>query len=149
MVIRFEEVLPVGDRVGTLVIPAFAGTLNDQLAGFYRSEFTNENGQKELMAVCHFEPLDARRAFPCVDEPHRKAIFRTTITVANQTLTALSNMPERDRKILPNGKVRVQFMPTPLMSSYIICFVVGRLEAISAYTNNGTLVRAFSVPGRS
>ena len=49
IVLKFEEVLPVGVDVGKLIIPSFVGELNDQLAGFYRSEFTNEKGERELM----------------------------------------------------------------------------------------------------
>ena len=49
VVLKFDEVLPVGVNVGTLKIPSFTGELNDQLAGFYRSEFTNEKGDKELL----------------------------------------------------------------------------------------------------
>ena len=54
----------------------FSGTLNDNMAGFYRSEYLNAAGEKRNMAVTQFEATDARKAFPCWDEPARKAIFQ-------------------------------------------------------------------------
>ena len=98
--IKFEEFLPTGEKAGTLKIKNFKGDLNDQMAGFYRSEFVNLKGEKEFLAVTQFEPIDARRCFPCVDEPGRKATFKVTMTVSSEKMQALSNMPEASVTIL-------------------------------------------------
>jgi aminopeptidase 2 len=50
----------------------FVGCLNSQLAGFYRSKYTGLDGKEKYMATTQFEPADARRAFPCFDEPSLK-----------------------------------------------------------------------------
>ena len=62
------------------------------------SHYTDINGVKKIMASTQFEPLDARRALPCIDEPAIKAVFAVTIVVPAQ-LTAFSNMPESETVI--------------------------------------------------
>ncbi len=73
----FPEPIPAGE--GVLTIP-FVGTLNNQMAGFYRSSYTDINGVKKIMASTQFEPLDARRALPCIDEPAVKVWFHSHTT---------------------------------------------------------------------
>ena len=71
----------------------FSGKLNDLLRGFYRSKFKRESGEEQWLAVTQFEATDARRAFPCWDEPDLKASFGITV-VADENLTVLSNAGE-------------------------------------------------------
>lgn len=75
LTMKFAEILTEGS--GCLYIK-FSGTLNNQMAGFYRSGYTSADGEKRIMASTQFEALDARRCFPCWDEPARKAIFEVT-----------------------------------------------------------------------
>jgi aminopeptidase N len=70
----------------------FTGVLNDVLAGFYRTAYTSKSGEQRFGAVTQFEATDARRAFPCFDEPLLKATFDVTLRVAEDRV-ALSNMP--------------------------------------------------------
>eukprot|EP00668_Euglena_longa_P000610 GGOE01000746.1.p1 GENE.GGOE01000746.1~~GGOE01000746.1.p1 ORF type:complete len:882 (-),score=313.77 GGOE01000746.1:304-2592(-) len=116
------------------------------MAGFYRSQYTRANGAKSIMAVTQFEAIDARRCFPCWDEPARKAVFTITLTVPKD-LTALSNMPEASVEFVGDKK-RVSFLPSPKMSTYLLAFVIGEFEAVQQVTTGGTLVRALCVPGR-
>ena len=60
----------------------FTGILNDKLRGFYRSRFTDDDGVEHYIATTQFESTDARRAFPCFDEPDFKAVFGVTLIVA-------------------------------------------------------------------
>ena len=69
----------------------FSGELNDRLLGFYRSQYLDVNGETRYLAATQFESTDARRAFPCWDEPERKATFDVTLKVA-ENLTAISNL---------------------------------------------------------
>eukprot|EP00929_Paragymnodinium_shiwhaense_P078270 TRINITY_DN40547_c0_g1_i1.p1 TRINITY_DN40547_c0_g1~~TRINITY_DN40547_c0_g1_i1.p1 ORF type:complete len:870 (-),score=221.05 TRINITY_DN40547_c0_g1_i1:33-2642(-) len=140
----FSEVLPVG--LGKLTIK-FGGILNDQMKGFYRSQYTDMQGNKQFMATTHFEPIDARRCFPCWDEPARKAVFEIDMTVA-AGLTAISCMPEASSATLPDGRRRISFLPTPKMSSYIVAFCVGQFDFLQSQSADGTLVRVLSCPGR-
>ncbi len=70
----------------------FTGILNDRLLGFYRSQY-KQKGKTKFLATTQFEAADARRAFPCWDEPEAKATFEISI-IADNTLSAISNMPE-------------------------------------------------------
>eukprot|EP00438_Fugacium_kawagutii_P023078 Skav219020 [mRNA] locus=scaffold2142:370618:380851:+ [translate_table: standard] len=108
----------------------FVGILNDQMAGFYRSGYKDINGTSKIMASTQFESLDARRAFPCWDEPARKAIFGLTLVV-DTGLEALSNMPEKRRCFLDGGaKTEIVFMDSPKMSTYLLAFLVGEFDFI-------------------
>ena len=70
----------------------FTGTLNDKFRGFYRSTFTGIDGEAQTIATTQFESVDARRCFPCFDEPDRKAIFEIALIV-EPGVDAISNSP--------------------------------------------------------
>ncbi|KAF7084371.1 hypothetical protein CFC21_088013 [Triticum aestivum] len=143
LIIRFNEVLPLGE--GTLVI-AFQGTLNDKMKGFYRSVY-ELNGEKKNMAVTQFEPADARRCFPCWDEPSFKAVFKITLEVPSETV-ALSNMPVVEEKV--NGPTKiVYFQESPIMSTYLVAVIVGMFDYVEAFTADGTSVRVYTQVGKS
>ena len=102
----------------------FTGTLNDKLRGFYRSTFTGVDGEIQTIATTQFESVDARRCFPCFDEPDRKAVFEVTLIV-DRDLDAISNSPVVGDD--PVGeKRRIRFSPTMKMSTYLVAFVVGQ-----------------------
>lgn len=140
----FDEPLPTGS--GALKLK-FRGCLNDQMAGFYRSQYTNSAGEKKFMATTQFEAIDARRCFPCWDEPARKATFTVTLTVPSE-LMALSNMPESRVEAVGKGMKKVSYLPTPKMSTYLLAFCIGEYEFIQATSKGGTLVRILATPGR-
>lgn len=144
-VIGFEEVLPVGK--GVLEIK-FRGTLNDQMSGFYRSQYTDSKGVKRFMATTQFEAIDARKCFPCWDEPARKATFVVTM-IYPSNLTAISNMPPSSQETRADGKKKEIFMVTPKMSTYLLAFCVGEFEFVSTQTKSGVLARIFACPGNS
>lgn len=128
----------------------FTGTLNDYMAGFYRSSYEAADGKKRYMATTQMEPTDARRAFPCFDEPALKAKFTITL-IADKHLTCLSNMDAVEEKDVdghygPNKKA-VTFRETPLMSTYLLAFIVGELNVIE--TNDFRVpVRVFATPDK-
>ena len=117
------------------------------MAGFYRSDYTAQDGSKKIMISTQFEPLDARRCFPCVDEPGRKATFQCTLVV-NEDLVALSNMPVMEEKSVGNGRKQVKFETTPMMSTYLLAFVVGEFDYIEGKTENGVVLRVYTPPGK-
>ncbi len=126
---------------------SFTGVLNDQLHGFYRSSYTDDAGDTHTIATTQFESTDARRAFPCFDEPALKATFATTLVV-DEGLLAVSNTAETGREPLTDGRVRVSFAPTMVMSTYLVAFVVGPMEATGAIDCGGVPVRVIHRPGR-
>ena len=111
----------------------FAGILNDRLLGFYFSTYT-VRGRKKQIATTQFEAADARRAFPCWDEPSAKATFDVTI-VAPASMRAVSNMPESSCKTLGRSKIHT-FARTPPMSTYLLYMGVGDFESISTQHRN-------------
>jgi tricorn protease interacting factor F2/3 len=109
----------------------FVGQLNDRLLGFYRSKYT-QNGKVKYLATTQFEAADARRAFPCWDEPSAKATFDISIITENK-FTAISNMPVISKKKMKN-KTRYVFAKTPVMSTYLIYLGVGEFEYLTGKT---------------
>jgi len=125
----------------------FRGRLSEQLHGFYRSTYTDEGGVAHTIATTQFESTDARRAFPCWDEPDMKAVFGVTI-VTKPELLAISNGPELGREENGDGRVRVRFDDTMVMSTYLVAFVVGPLEATEPVDVDGVPLRIVHQPGK-
>ena len=134
---------------GTATVHAsFRGILNDKLHGFYRSTFTDATGTTRTLATTQFESTDARRAFPCWDEPDFKAIFGVTLVVPADLL-ALSNGAEIGREDTGDGRVRVRFADTMVMSTYLVAFVVGPLEATDPVDVDGVPLRVVHPLGKA
>ena len=141
---QFNTELPAGEA--TLSIE-FTGELNDKLRGFYRSTYTDIDGNEQYMATTQLEATDARRAFPCWDEPSLKATFLMTLVVPSD-MTAVSNMPIVSEEEVRPGVKSVAFAETPIMSTYLLAFIVGHLSYIEDVGDNGTLMRVFTTRGR-
>jgi len=125
----------------------FTGTINDKLRGLYRSTYRDGAGAERVLATTQFEATDARRAFPCWDEPDRKARFAITLVVPPGA-TALSNSAEVERTSLPDGRVAVRFADTMPMSTYLVAMVAGPLETTAARDVDGVPLRVAHVPGK-
>ena len=107
----------------------FQGILNDRLLGFYRSQY-KQGGKTKFLATTQFEAADARRAFPCWDEPEAKATFDISI-IADNKFTAISNMPVTSKKKL-GKKTLYKFGKTPVVSTYLIYLGVGEFEYLTS-----------------
>lgn len=141
----FGRRLEAGD--GYKLHIAFDGPLNPQLRGLYRSTFTDAGGSSHTIAATQFEAADARRAFPCWDEPEYKAVFSITLVVP-EGLVALSNGAEIDSTPGGDGWKRVRFADTIRMSTYLVAFVVGPFELTEPADAGGIALRIASVPGK-
>ena len=142
--LTFDQPLP--RSIGELRLE-FAGLLSDQLRGFYRSRCRDAAGRQQWLAATQFEATDARRAFPCWDEPDFKAVFSLTLIVPTP-LVALSNTAVVDEQIL-NGKKQVRFAETIPLSSYLVAFVIGPLEATEVVRVGTTPLRVWCLPGKN
>lgn len=144
----FENMLEIGEAVLEIT---FKGILNDQLSGFYRSSYTLD-GEKRFMAVTQFEATDARRAFPCWDEPAVKAKFQCTLVTPADRL-CVSNTPviESSVRTGKNGKKEKvwKFGETPVMSTYLLAFVVGEFDKVAGENEEGILVTVYTPVGKS
>ena len=125
----------------------FTGALNDQLHGFYRSTFTDVDGGSQVIATTQFEATDARRAFPCWDEPEFKAVFGVTLVTPDH-LAAFSNGPEISRTRAGPARVAVTFADTVPISTYLVAFVIGDFEATEPVDVDGVDVRIVTPRGK-
>ncbi|KAJ5317271.1 hypothetical protein N7508_001779 [Penicillium antarcticum] len=121
----------------------FTGTMNNAMSGFYRSKYkpvgepsadTPKEDDFYYMLSTQFESCDARRAFPCFDEPNLKSTFDFEIEVPKGQ-TALSNMPVQSERDGSNPGLKfVTFEKTPVMSTYLLAWAVGDFEYVEAMT---------------
>ncbi|KAG8230287.1 hypothetical protein J437_LFUL010190 [Ladona fulva] len=129
LVIHLEEDLKAGEQYELYL--KFSGVLNDLLQGFYRSSYI-ENNETRWIATTQFQPTDARRAFPCFDEPALKARFKISIA-RPRGMSAISNMPRipGESKPVPElpGWVWEHFEESVPMSTYLVAFVVCDFES--------------------
>ncbi|XP_017772734.1 PREDICTED: aminopeptidase N-like [Nicrophorus vespilloides] len=127
-IINFPEPLKQGNYSVSM---QFAGVLNNVLQGFYRSSYPGQNGTRWIAAT-QFQPTDARRAFPCFDEPALKATFEVAIGRPNN-MSSISNMP-RIRSHPFDGDVNYTwdfFERSVPMSTYLVAFLVSDFESRS------------------
>lgn len=153
--LEFDKTFMPGDAN---LILEFTGELNDKMHGFYRTSYEID-GKKYWGAATQFESTDARRSFPCWDEPAKKATFSITLVVPEH-MTAVSNMPEipksndlfteiADKNVFQkSGLKRIVFERTPIMSTYLVCFVAANLKYIEDQDHNGVPLRLYAVPGK-
>lgn len=123
-VLTFRRKLRAGERY--VVRIKFEGVLNDYLQGFYRSSYIVRN-ETRWLATTQFQPTDARRAFPCFDEPALKARFSLSLA-RPKNMVSLSNMPKlKSYDATEHGledyvwDIYQQSVP---MSTYLVAFVV-------------------------
>ena len=140
----FGETIQPGDARLEMV---FTGELNNKLMGFYRSEYTSQDGETRYLATTQFEPTDARRAFPCWDEPAKKATFEVTLVFSDE-YQAVSNTPVVEEAVPGPGLKSVRFAETPIMSTYLLVFIVGNLTSIEERAAGGTTVGVWTTPGK-
>ncbi|WPH04075.1 Hypothetical protein R9X50_00696000 [Acrodontium crateriforme] len=122
---------------------SFEGVMNNAMAGFYRSKYkpavpaaksVAKDDEYHYMFSTQFESCDARRAFPCFDEPNLKATYDFKIEIPDD-LVALSNMNEKEtKKSKKEGHKIVSFDRTPKMSTYLLAWAFGDFEYIEDFT---------------
>jgi len=136
--LRTDSPLPKGRCTVRL---RFSGKLRADLRGLY---FAQTGGHR--YAFTQLEAADARRFFPCFDEPAFKARFALTVTTAREH-TVISNAPEASRVDSEDGQRTTEFEPTPLLSTYLVALAVGRLVGSKAVRCGKTPIRVWHAPG--
>lgn len=144
--LKFRDPIPPGTWLLRL---RFKGLLTakdgkPKLKGFYRGTYKDTSGVDQGLVSTHFEPTAARQAFPCWDEPSFKAVFALTLVI-DPALKAVSNTPVLD-EYLEGGHKLVRFADTIPMSTYLVAFVVGDLQATEPTWIDGTPLRVWYVP---
>ncbi len=136
--------LPAGDH--TLAL-RFTGKINQQGQGLFYVHYQEQgSGARKVMLGTQFEATDARRFFPCWDEPAFRARFQLTVVVPDNWL-AVSNMPIESEQKTAGGK-EVRFASTPLMSTYLNIFVAGELDFIESQVGP-TQIRVIATKGKA
>lgn len=141
--VKFAEELKTGQKC--VLTLDYAAELSHTYDGFYNSSYNDKEGNKKVLAATQFEPLSARKAFPCFDEPSFKATFLIKISRKEEYMT-LSNMPKAKTTKLNNGLFLDEFEKTTVnMSTYLVAFIVANFTPVS---NNvaDTLLSVFAVP---
>ena len=142
----------------TLTFPRLAGRASDapprlhrhpqrQAARLLPVAFTGEDGTEHVIATTQMESTDARRAFPCFDEPAFKSTFEITLVV-DEHLAAYSNSNILEEVAEAGGRKRVHFAPTMVMSTYLVAFVVGPLEHTEPVDVDGVPLRVVHPLGK-
>jgi aminopeptidase N len=103
------------------------------------------NGQPEAMLATQLEAIDARRLFPCFDEPSFRAVFEFSVK-APLRYEAVSNMPV-SRRAPDGGSVTHGFKPPPPMPTYLVAFAVGRFDVLLGKVA-GVPLRILTMEGR-
>jgi len=136
--------LSLGDH--TLAL-GFSGKINQQGQGLFYMRYQEQgSGAQKIMLGTQFEATDARRFFPCWDEPAFRARFQLTVVVPENWL-AVSNMPVDSEKEIDGGK-EVRFSATPPMSSYLNVFIAGELDLIQS-RSGPTQIRVIATKGKA
>ncbi|NXA67281.1 AMPE aminopeptidase, partial [Mohoua ochrocephala] len=145
IVMKAAAELPVTDESDPYVLTLkFQGWLNGSLVGFYRTTYT-ENGQIKSIAATDHEPTDARKSFPCFDEPNKKATYNISI-IHQDAYQALSNMPVQQTVQLGNGWNRTTFEKSVPMSTYLVCFAVHQFAWVERISASGKPLRVYAQP---
>ncbi|KAI1887340.1 hypothetical protein AGOR_G00189300 [Albula goreensis] len=139
-----DELAPTGTDEAYVLTLDFQGLLTGSLVGFYRTTYMEKGVLKKIAATDH-EPTDARKSFPCFDEPNKKATYKVSITHSN-SYGALSNMPVEKSEQLPDGKNRTSFQLSVPMSTYLVCFAVHQFNFVERTSSRGIPLRIYAQP---
>ena len=138
--------LPVALAAGLHVITIdYRGKIGTGAEGFFIDKYPTPSGDK-LMLGTQFEPTDARRVFPCWDEPVYRATYDITLVVPEK-LMAVANMPVEKETPVPGGWKEVVFARTPAMASYLVALYAGEFEAVEG-EQDGVKLRILTTEGK-
>lgn len=141
-VIELERDVFKKNRKYMIVFENYSSNITNGLKGIYYSSYT-KNNQNRVIVVSQLQPLDARKVFPSFDEPIMKARFEISIE-HHKEFTALSNMEEVSVEPVNSAWTRTRFGITPVMSTYILAFVVHDFKPIHADGPSGLRIRVWT-----
>ncbi|XP_053387121.1 aminopeptidase N-like [Mercenaria mercenaria] len=134
----------IAGQIYIVDITSFVGPLVPDLAGLYLSSYTRGN-ETIYITTSQMQATDARKTFPCLDEPAIKAEFEVTL-VRKSHMLSISNMPITSSVNRGDGWIADKFERTPKMSTYLLAFIICDFQYVQATTTNGVRYRAWSRP---
>ncbi|XP_023324912.1 aminopeptidase N [Eurytemora carolleeae] len=144
-VLNLGSMLEKGKRYTVKI--SFTAFLKDNLKGFYRSQYKDlVTGKDEFIAVTQFQATDARRSFPCFDEPALKAKFEVSLG-RTRDMSSISNMPiriEGEDMAEDTSYVWDHYMESVKMSTYLVAFVVSKFDNREETRSNNVKFRIWS-----
>uniref|UniRef100_UPI00398F0FD5 glutamyl aminopeptidase isoform X2 n=1 Tax=Pristiophorus japonicus TaxID=55135 RepID=UPI00398F0FD5 len=145
LVIEAEQELPVtaADQEYLLTLE-FENSLLGSLVGFYKTTYVEKGVTKSIAATDH-EPTDARKSFPCFDEPNKKATYTISL-IYNEPYQVLSNMPVEKEYNLGGGQKKTTFQTSVKMSTYLVCFAVHQFTFEERKSLKGIPLRIYVQP---
>ncbi|TSM85985.1 Leucyl-cystinyl aminopeptidase [Bagarius yarrelli] len=143
--IKFSEELKKGQKYVLNV--DYLANLSSTYDGFYNSSYTDTSGKRRVLAATQFEPLAARKAFPCFDEPAFKATFLIKIKREAEYIS-LSNMPLAKTSVSSDGLFEDAFERSVNMSTYLVAFIVANFTSVSKNITENTRVSVYTVPDK-
>ena len=132
-----------------VVSVVYDGILNRDMKGFYAYMY-KKDGVEKYGAATQFENSYARQCLPCFDEPAHKATFDSTLVV-DSDLVALSNnnVVNEATDVVDGSKKVITYERTPLMSTYLLAYVIGEYEFVEGHSSTGVLVRLYTPVGKT
>ena len=137
------------------ILVRYAGKLNENMEGAYLSTYEYK-GKTETIVATQFESHYAREAFPCIDEPEAKAVFKLSISVPDKDDLILANTPEVFEKhhlgrtqgrsaelTVLDSAFSKTFEPTPRMSTYLLAWVVGKFHGKTVTNEHGVEITTY------
>ncbi|XP_072351999.1 glutamyl aminopeptidase [Scyliorhinus torazame] len=145
LVIEADQELPAtAPGQHYLLTLEFEGSLLGTLVGFYKTTYV-ENGVTKSIAATDHEPTDARKSFPCFDEPNKKATYTISI-IYNEPYQVLSNMPVENTIDLNGAQKKTTFQKSVEMSTYLVCFAVHQFAFEERISSRGIPLRIYVQP---
>lgn len=125
----------------------FSGRMNDKLCGFYKVKARDIEGRTITLGATQMEPTDARRMFPCFDEPDFKATFKLKVSVDQGNIAISNSAIARELRQKGSSRRIVEFAPTPKMSTYLVTLLIGPFASTPPVVSNSVPIRVWAVKG--
>jgi len=125
----------------------FSGRMNDKLCGFYKVKARDSEGHAITLGATQMEPTDARRMFPCFDEPDFKATFKLKVVVDQGNIAISNSAVSHETKQKSSSRRVVEFAPTPKMSTYLVALLIGPFSSTAPVVANSVPIRVWAVKG--
>ncbi|KAI8424605.1 hypothetical protein MSG28_003039 [Choristoneura fumiferana] len=147
LIINLANSLTNGEKYVLYIEYSSTMNVGPMKRGIWRGAYTDANNVERVYATTHFQPYNARQAFPCWDEPLYKSTFKVHLSRPGSYNGVYSNTRIGSTDVLADGRRRDNFMVTPKMSSYLVTFLVS--ESFTVIAQDTSFSPPIRIIGRS